>query len=116
MPKGMIKDLIKVAVISTSIIVAIAVLFSYLDGDSPLENAAKNTEPASSSDPAPIVPARREMPPPAPAHNASDAWVMCQVFAERRLRAPSTAKWPHRPDSGVKETDTRYRVIGYVDA
>ncbi|MFW6341374.1 MAG: hypothetical protein ACOC0Q_10935 [Wenzhouxiangella sp.] len=49
-------------------------------------------------------------------HDTSDAWVMCQVFAERRLRAPRTAKWPLRPTNGYRESQDRYRLQGHVDA
>lgn len=46
--------------------------------------------------------------------NAKD---ICQTFVTRRLRAPSTAKFPyyHQID-GYKQSDGVYRITSYVDA
>ena len=54
-----------------------------------------------------------------PCARDSAAWVMATQFVERRLKAPSTAKFPWMSDDGVSVSrlpGCKYRVIGYVDA
>jgi hypothetical protein len=56
-------------------------------------------------------------PTPKPEHSDASAWIMAEKFIEKRLKAPSTAKY-----SGVTKTKItdlgggKYKVEGYVDA
>jgi len=54
---------------------------------------------------------------PRPEHSASGAYVMCQDFVEKRLRAPSTADFPWGYSDYVTDLGGgKYRVRAYVDA
>jgi len=49
----------------------------------------------------------------------TDALIVCEDFAKRRLRAPSTAKFDHEGSIDQAVTDLgagHFRVIGYFDA
>ena len=48
-----------------------------------------------------------------------NAWVMAQTFVEKRLKAPSTAKFPSINEDGVNVTplgNNEYNVFGFVDS
>lgn len=56
---------------------------------------------------------------PEPEHSNTMAYVMCQEFVSRQLRAPSTADYPWMSADGVSslhQGEGRYMVRGYVDA
>jgi hypothetical protein len=49
--------------------------------------------------------------------NTSAAWIMCQDFAEQRLRAPSTAEFPWMSDADINYMgDGEFYIRAYVDA
>lgn len=49
--------------------------------------------------------------------NTSAAWIMCQDFAEQRLRTPSTAEFPWMSDADINYMgDGEFYVRAYVDA
>ena len=55
--------------------------------------------------------------PPKPAHSPSGAWVICQEFIEKRLKAPASADFPWFSETYVtKLGGAKYRVDSYVDA
>jgi len=50
-------------------------------------------------------------------HGEVDAFYISQQFVTKKLKAPSTAKFPWRSESTVKDLgNNRYEVISYVDA
>lgn len=52
-----------------------------------------------------------------PEHSEGMAWVMCEGFVEKRLKAPSTADFPRYDQDNVEhEGDGRYTISAYVDA
>jgi len=49
--------------------------------------------------------------------NTSTAWVMCQDFAEQRLRAPSTAEFPWMSEADISYMgEGEFYIRAYVDA
>ena len=44
------------------------------------------------------------------------AWVMAGNFVKQRLRSPSTAKFPYKPDAYSYAGDCRHSIIGSVDS
>lgn len=44
------------------------------------------------------------------------AWIACQEFVERQLRAPATAQFPSRSSVEVERTTTGWEISGHVDA
>lgn len=73
------------------------------------------------TDPAPRVSTASPSAPPkaTPSYEQDDvgAWTMCQMFAEDRLHAPSTAKWPWSYRDRVEYLgNKRYRIRTHFDA
>ena len=44
------------------------------------------------------------------------AWVMSNNFVKRALKAPSTAKFPYKPDAYSYLGDCRHSIVGSVDS
>lgn len=51
--------------------------------------------------------------------NKTSAFIMTQEFVTKRLKSPSTAKFPHASDDGVNlayQGECKHKVLAYVDS
>lgn len=46
----------------------------------------------------------------------TDAFIMCRLFVEDRLKAPRTAKFPASSTAKISQSNNRFTVSSYVDA